>query len=121
MPEILVTGVISNQTSYSFVVAGGEVFAGQWVEQPQPVPAMAKVTAFSATGAAGESTGAAGYALYDVLSADGTNLGTAQVNFSDPYLGNNTCSAATTVPGLGIAGVCPQTGSTFTITWNVST
>jgi len=116
-----ITNIVTNSTPYSFSLLTDSLSSGNWIVSPQPIPATSgAAVAFHAQGVSGTATGAVGQVVYSVMSA-GNSVGTLTLNFSDPYSGDNFCSASSTVPNLSASNDCPAHGSTFSVNWGLST
>ena len=115
--------VIGNSSSYSLLYPQYELSSGNWNITPAPVPpSLSSFNAFQAQGAAGSATGAVGTVTYGCYLPNATEpSGTLTLSFSDPYSGDNSCSASTTTPHLSATASYPITGQTCQFIWTVST
>src|ERR1043165_5519012 len=114
------TNVVYNYSGYSFGnPSGGTPSSGYWVISPQPIETGATYfLAFQAKGVDGTATGAVGSVTYDCYpSGSTTSAGTLTLNFSDPYSGNNYCSASSTVEGMSAMPNYSPDGRTLNVTW----
>jgi hypothetical protein len=115
----LINNNVTNLTSYTFTPNGGSMLSsGDWVISPQPIGLNASnFLAFQAQGVRGTPTGAVGVACYDVIDSSNNNVGGLNLNFNDPYDGDNSASYYTTVTGLVVGSSLPSDGRTITCTW----
>jgi len=117
--DCLINNEVTNLSPYTYSPgAQAPLKSGNWIISPQPIAANVKdFLAFQAQGVAGTATGAVGSATYDVIDSGGNNVGSLVCNFSDPFNGDNSASASTTVTDLVASVDIPSDGRTIKAKW----
>jgi hypothetical protein len=110
----VVTGVIANNTSQTFVLGTQTLEWGDWSTNPPASINPNSSGTFVAKGTSGTATGTQGTVTY--TTGDGATL---TFNFNDPYEPGNAFSSSSSSPNYSVSNNSPS-GNAVTVNYTVN-